>query len=375
MAATWSSRPEPGTGLDSTVRRLVVGFRILGWGWMMLLITLTLLSDDTANPAVVIGAAALGTMWAAVTVLVGWRTDELGSLWFVLSDGAVVLAIGAASTVSGAEDLFHGGYVISWIMVAAYGGGLIAALGASVVLTIEQVIVHIVDGRGLVAIGGSVTFIIFALIVGWAFDALRLYDHRRRAAETELVRERAEAARWEERFVLADQLHDSVLQTLHAIRLTAESPGEVRHLARYQERELRRTIAEMRSKFDDSFRAALLSARDEVEDLYRVEIDAVIRSDAQLTDELQCIVDATREAMVNAARHSSADKIELFSEIVDDTLSVYTRDRGAGFDTSRVDPTRGIGRHIAKVEDAGGETTIFSQRGEGTEITFTMAMP
>ena len=71
----------------------------------------------------------------------------------------------------------------------------------------------------------------------------------------------------------------------------------------------------------------------------------------------------------------TADKIELFSEIVDDTLSVYTRDRGAGFDTSRVDPTRGIGRHIAKVEDAGGETTIFSQRGEGTETTFTMAMP
>jgi signal transduction histidine kinase len=214
MAATWSSRPEPGTGLDSTVRGLVVGFRILGWGWMMLLITLTLLSDDTADPAVVIGAAALGTMWAAVTVFVGWRTDELGSLWFVLSDGAVVLAIGAASTVSGAEDLFHGGYVISWIMVAAYGGGLIAALVASVVLTIEQVIVHIVDGRGLVAIGGSVTFIIFAVIVGWAFDALRLYDRRRRAAEAELVRERAEAARWEERFVLADQLHDSVLQTL-----------------------------------------------------------------------------------------------------------------------------------------------------------------
>ncbi len=375
MAGKWSSRPEPGTGLDSTLRGVVVGFRILGWAWMMLLVTLTLLSDDAADPTVIIGAATLGTLWAAVTVLIGWRTNELGSLWFVLSDGVVVLVIGAASTASGAEDLFHGGYLISWVLVAAYGGGLIAALGASVALTIEQVVVHVLDGRSLVPTAGTVIFLIFALIVGWAFDALRLYDQRRRAAEADLVHEQAEAARWEERFVLADQLHDSVLQTLHAIRLTAEDPGEVRHLARSQELELRRTIAEMRSRFDDSFRAALLGARDDVEDLYRIEIDAVIRGDAEVTDELWLIVDAAREAMVNAAKHSSDDKIELFSEIVDDTLSVYIRDRGTGYDTGQVDPTRGIGRHIAKVEDAGGETTITSQLGEGTEITLTMAMP
>ena len=375
MAGTWSSRPEPGTGLDSTLRGVVVGFRVLGWAWMMLLVTLTLVSDDAADPTIVIAAAALGTLWAAVTVFIGWRTDELGSLWFVLSDGVVVLAIGAASTASGAADLFHGGYLISWIMVAAYGGGLIAALGASVVLTIEQVVVHVADGRGIVATGGSVIFFIFAIIVGWGFDALRLYDQRRRAAEADAVHERAEAARWEERSVLADQLHDSVLQTLHAIRLTAETPDEVRHLARHQERQLRRTIAEMRSRFDDSFRAAMLGARDDVEDLYRVEIDALIRGDAELTDALWMVVDASREAMVNAAKHSSDDKIELFSEIVDDTLSVYVRDRGTGFDTNRIDPTRGIGRHITKVGEAGGETTITSQPGEGTEITFTIVMP
>ena len=375
MAGTWSSRPEPGTGLDSTLRGVVVGFRVLGWAWMMLLVTLTLVSDDAADPTIVIAAAALGTLWAAVTVFIGWRTDELGSLWFVLSDGVVVLAIGAASTASGAADLFHGGYLISWIMVAAYGGGLIAALGASVVLTIEQVVVHVADGRGIVATGGSVIFFIFAIIVGWGFDALRLYDQRRRAAEADAVQKRAEAARWEERSVLADQLHDSVLQTLHAIRLTAETPDEVRHLARHQERQLRRTIAEMRSRFDDSFRAAMLGARDDVEDLYRVEIDALIRGDAELTDALWIVVDASREAMVNAAKHSSDDKIELFSEIVDDTLSVYVRDRGTGFGTNRIDPTRGIGRHITKVGEAGGETTITSQPGEGTEITFTIVMP
>jgi len=342
---------------------------------MLLLVALTLATDDAADVRVVIGAAALGTIWAGVTVFVGWRTNELGMLWFVLADGAVVFVIGAASTVSGAQDLFHGGYLLSWIVVAAYAGGLIAALGSSVVLMIEQGVVHVVDDRGLVPTAGSVMFLIFAIVVGGAFNAVRLLDRQRRAAEEELVAERAEAARLEERFELADQLHDSVLQTLHAIRLTADDAGEVRHLARSQARELRRTIAEMRSPFDDSLSAGLLGARDEVEDLYRVEIDAVIRSDAEVTDQLRRVVDATREAMVNAAKHSSDDKIELFSEIVDGTLSVYVRDRGTGFDPDRVDPSHGIGRHMAKVDEAGGSTTISSKAADGTEITFTMTMP
>ena len=59
---------------------------------MMLLVTLTLLSDSGADSTVVIGAAVLATIWTFVTVLVAWRTDELGNLWFVLSDGVEVEA-------------------------------------------------------------------------------------------------------------------------------------------------------------------------------------------------------------------------------------------------------------------------------------------
>jgi signal transduction histidine kinase len=130
----------------------------------------------------------------------------------------------------------------------------------------------------------------------------------------------------------------------------------------------------MRSRYDDSFGAALMGARDEIEDLYRIEIDIVLRSDAEFTEELLCVVDAAREAMLNAARHSGGDKIELFSEIVDDTVTVHVRDRGRGFDADRLDPARGIGRHLAKVEESGGTSTITTRPGGGTEITLTMAI-
>ncbi len=78
---------------------------------------------------------------------------------------------------------------------------------------------------------------------------------------------------------------------------------------------------------------------------------------------------------MNAAKHSSDGRIELFSEIVEDTLSVYVRDRGTGFDTNRIDASRGIGRHLAKVQDAGGEASLTSEPGEGTEIVLTLMMP
>ena len=79
-------------------------------------------------------------------------------------------------------------------------------------------------------------------------------------------------------------------------------------------------------------------------------------------------------SMLNAARHSGGDKIELFSEIVNDTVTVHVRDRGRGFDTDRLDPGRGIGRHLAKVEESGGTSTITTRPGTGTEITLTMAI-
>jgi len=367
VAAKWWSRPQLGTDLDATLRRLVVWFRILGWLWMMLLVVLTIVSDDGADTTVVVSAAVVATVWSVVTVAVAARSDYLGTWWFVAVDGAVVLFVGAASTLSGAEELFHGGFLVSWIVLAAYAGGRVLALVAAVLLTIEQVVVHVADGRGLIPTAGSVIFFIFAIIIGWAVDALRVSDAERVEAVSALEAEKAASVRREERAMLADQIHDTVLQFLHALRLHAEDPDQVRYLARQQERELRRSVATLQSSFEHSYRVALLGARDDVESMYPVEIDPVLRSDAEMSVQLRTVVDAAREAMLNAAAHSGSSSIELFSDTSDDSVIVYVRDRGIGFDLDRLSPHRGIGRCVERITATGGKLSIRTTVGEGTE--------
>jgi signal transduction histidine kinase len=295
------------------------------------------------------------------------KSNYLGTWWFVALGGVVVLFVGAASTLSGAEDLFHGGFLISWIVLAAYAGGRAMALAAAVLLTVEQVVVHIADGRGLVPTAGSVIFFVFALIVGWTVDALRASDAERAEAVSALEQERTASVRREERAMFADQIHDTVLQTLHAVRVHAHDPDQVKYLARKQERDLRRAVATLQSKYDNSYRVALLEARDDVESMYPVEIDPVLRSDAEMSAPLHAVVDAAREAMLNAAVHSGSTSIELFSDTSDGSVVVYVRDRGIGFDPVRLSPHRGIGRCVERIAAAGGELSIRTTVGEGTE--------
>lgn len=319
--------------VNDTLRRLVVIFRILAWVWMLTLVILTLATDDEVDVAFTIVAMALATVWVGITWWAA-RSGAIGTPAFVTIDGAVSLALGYASTVAGAEDLFHGGMPMSWILVAAYGYGLRGAVPASVVLGLEQVIVHAVDDRGPVGAAGSLVFVVFAVVVGWAFDALRAAEVKRLGAEARLVEEQRSRARHQERARLANQLHDSVLQSLLVMRRDAEEPQQVRYLARREERRLRRAIADLRSEHESSWRATLLELCDDVEDTYRIEIESVIRDDPPVSDRLMEAAHATREALVNAAKHSGTTKIDLYSEASGGRLTVNVRDRGAGFDGS-----------------------------------------
>lgn len=136
-----------------------------------------------------------------------------------------------------------------------------------------------------------------------------------------------------------------MLQTLHAIRMGANDPSQSRYLARRQERELRRNIEEWRSEFSDSFKARLHAVRDEIEDTHRVEIEAVIRDDAEINSHLTAAIEAAREAMANAAKHSGSGNISLYSEFANGEAYIRVRDSGSGFaDDSQKNRVRGAAR-------------------------------
>ena len=359
--------------LEATLRRMVVVFRFLGWIWMLLLVIVTL-SQDELPPrlSIVYGAVALATVWVFLTWYMSRKrpTAMSGTGWFLL-DSVAMLAIGAASVASGATELFHGGLPLSYVFVGALWGGLAGSLIAALFLAVEQFAVHIIADLGAVRAAGSIIFFIVASIVGWTFDRLRDYDIARQKVEGELAVQQSAIAVHETRLQLVDRLHDSVLQTFHAIRMGADDPAQSRYLARRQERELRRNIDEWQSEFDRSFRAALLAVRDDIEDVHRVEIEAVIRDDASLSSSLEAGIEAAREALINAVKHSAAEKISLFSELRVGQADIHIRDNGNGF-TSDSDRLQVQRRLTQRVEAIGGIVKVDSEDGGGTDIRITI---
>ncbi len=201
----------------------------------------------------------------------------------------------------------------------------------------------------------------------------------------ELGEERRERIRGEERADIAAHLHDSVLQTLALIQRQAEAPREVRRLARGQERELRawlfgptgygRPGAERVERVEwHSLASALAAAAAEVEDTYAVIVRPVVVGDCELGDRLDALVAASREALVNAAKHAGVGDVSLYAEVEPEAVHVFVRDRGAGFDPTAVpDDRHGLADSVrGRMERQGGVVTLRSAPGEGTEVALGM---
>jgi signal transduction histidine kinase len=192
----------------------------------------------------------------------------------------------------------------------------------------------------------------------------------------DLSAERRALIRAQERADLAAHVHDSVLQTLALIQRNSASPREVARLARGQERELRDLLYGRRTS-SGLFAAALHDVVAQIEDDYSISVDAVIVGDAAMDADLEALVLAAREALVNAAKHGQVDTVSLYAEVEPHLLEVFVKDRGAGFDVDHIDGSRqGLrGSITARVERHGGTVRVRSAPGEGTEIEMRMTRP
>ncbi len=218
---------------------------------------------------------------------------------------------------------------------------------------------------------GSRTLIVLGLVV----VALLL------AAAPWIIRVRRSLATIREEKMLADaradmaaHLHDSVLQTLALIQRQAQNPKAVAALARRQERELRSWLYGETAVDAPTVKAALVASAAEVEDAHGVDIDIVVVGDRDLDAEVRPLVQAAREAMVNAAKHAGVAKVDVYAEVDDDAIEVFVRDRGGGFVLDDIPADRmGVrGSIIERLRRAGGNATIRSAPGTGTEVRLEM---
>jgi len=190
---------------------------------------------------------------------------------------------------------------------------------------------------------------------------------------SELGEERAERIRSQERAELAARLHDSVLQTLALIQRNSDSPREVARLARGQERELRTLLYGTRTS-SGQLADAVRAAAGEVEDGYAIQVEVVVVGDAVLDDKLAALVAASREALVNAAKHAGVSTVSVYVEADERGATAFVRDRGAGFDIEAVGEDRHGLRNsiIGRIERHGGKVDVRSTPGTGTEIEISM---
>lgn len=186
----------------------------------------------------------------------------------------------------------------------------------------------------------------------------------------QLAEESRRRIRSQERAEVAAHLHDSVLQTLALIQRTTE-PRDMAMLARVQERELRDWMYGGSRAADDSLLStAMNQAAAELERTHRVAVDVVTAGECRMDDPVRALVLAAREAMINAATHSGAERISVFVETSDGEVSAFIRDQGSGFDPSSVPVhRRGIADSIqGRMARYGGSTEVVAAPGLGTEV-------
>ncbi len=204
-------------------------------------------------------------------------------------------------------------------------------------------------------------------------------DHLARISELaesrgELVAQLLEAEDRERR-VLAEMLHDDVIQTLIVTRQDLVEHSGAKHEVRAV-RQLDEAIASLRGAIRATHpsvldRVGLATALTTVSELYsshggfRFEIE-VANLEESAFDRL--IFAAAREFLANAAKHAHAERVEVRVWTANGSVFVRVTDDGQGFDPKAVlsrlsDGHIGLPSLRARVEAVGGQLTILAASG------------
>lgn len=315
-----------------------------------------------AGPAAALGALMLGVVLGVDAVfgqgVLFWplavAVAGTALLWRQADEAQRERWLDSTGRIDPFRAVFGRGGWAAYARVAA-GLGLVAtalvlfALGSGQVRFAGELVV-----AALLGVAG------LAIVVGpWA---VRLVS--------DLGAERAERIRSQERADLAAHLHDSVLQTLALIQRNSHDASAVARLARSQERDLRSWLFETGPADATTLAGALRELAAQVEEMHPVIVDVVTVGDCPRTEPLRALTDATREAVVNAAKHAGVGRVDVYAEVSPEAAEVFVRDRGVGYDAAAVSADRHGVRHsiLGRMARHGGRAQIRTAPGEGTEV-------
>jgi signal transduction histidine kinase/phage shock protein PspC (stress-responsive transcriptional regulator) len=322
----------------------------------------------SAGPAIAIGALLFGGVlgfeavfgqgvlfWPVVLGVAG-----IALLWRQADEAQRERWLDSSGRIDPFRAVFGNGGWAAYARVAT-GLGLVV-----VALVVFGVTTGSVRFAGPVVVAGLLGIAGLALVVGpWA---LRLVN--------DLGAERAERIRTQERADMAAHLHDSVLQTLALIQKNSGDATTVARLARAQERDLRTWLFEGEATDDTTLAGALRDVAASVEEAHPVVVDVVTVGDCDDAEAVRTVANATREAVVNAAKHAAVSRVDVYAEATTDAVEVFVRDRGAGFDLDAVAADRhGVRSSIMdRMSRHGGRAEVRTSPGAGTEVRLYMPL-
>ena len=333
VTALWSTLlagavPDRGVSVDTVVL----------WGGIVLLWVWAIASQFVEPPV----AWWWGWLLAASAMeLLGPLAGTQG--WSLVGGASFIVLAGVA--LSGRRWYVVG--AVAWLSVIAIARGSIAT-GWNV-------------GGG---IGTLLIFAFGALALTWLVELLQGTLESRDRLQAALLEAETAAARSSERAESAARLHDTVLQHLTAVGRADDLVAARRHAVRAQN-ELRGFLRTPGTP-DTSLRAALEATATRAAD--GVELSVGMVGDAPVGERERLLLDATAEAVRNAARHAGGP-IRVFAEASgDDGVVVWVSDRGDGFDLATVPPDRlGVRESIVgRLERAGGSAEVCTG-DDGTE--------
>lgn len=316
-----------------------------------------------AASGLVVAVLVMGAFGPAMAAISSWYGIALHLLAFCLAVPAAGLVLGLlplslldAARTEGAARVPLPAIAALALALAALALGALAVVGVSFGPGAMIGTAIVIAGTALLA---------SLLVIPWGRHLWRAV--REEAGERALVQQRSE---------FTAHLHDSVLQTLTVLQRPGTEPATVRHLARQQERELRRWLYRAGAAepgAPEDLRGAVEALAAELEDLHGMDVHAVVVGDAPVTEDLRPLLAALREAASNACRHGR-DGVDLFVDVDAARVEAFVRDRGPGFDLDSVPPDRlGVRESIiGRMRRAGGSAQVHPGPGGGTEVALLL---